>query len=83
LTNQPDRRTSAVALFAARAVANLAQIKPQVGFREQLDIDSMDFLNFVIGLNRELGVEVPESDYSKVSTLDGCVEYLATATSLK
>jgi acyl carrier protein len=61
--------------------ADLAQIKPQVGFREQLDIDSMDFLNFVIGLTKELGVEVPESDYSKVSTLDGCVEYLNTATS--
>ena len=63
--------------------ADLTQIKPQVGFREQLDIDSMDFLNFVIGLNKELGVEVPESDYSKVSTLDGSVEYLDTATSRK
>jgi len=58
--------------------ADLTQIKPQVGFREQLDIDSMDFLNFVIGLNKELGVEVPESNYLKVSALDGCVEYLAT-----
>jgi acyl carrier protein len=42
--------------------ADLTQIKPQVGFREKLDIDSMDFLNFVIGPNKELGVEVPESD---------------------
>jgi acyl carrier protein len=57
--------------------ADLTQIKPQVGFREQLDIDSMDFLNFVIGLNKELGVEVPESDYPKVASLDGCVEYVA------
>jgi acyl carrier protein len=56
--------------------ADLTQINPQVGFREQLDIDSMDFLNFAIGLSKELGVEVPEADYPKVASLDGCVEYL-------
>jgi len=56
--------------------ADLTLIKPQVGFREQLDIDSMDFLNFAIGLNKELGVEVPEADYPKVASLDGCVEYV-------
>ena len=56
--------------------ADLTQIKPQVGFRDQLDIDSMDFLNFAIGLNKELGVEVPEADYPKVASLDGCVEYV-------
>jgi acyl carrier protein len=56
--------------------ADLTQIKPQVSFREQLDIDSMDFLNFAIGLSKELGVEVPEADYPKVASLDGCVEYL-------
>jgi acyl carrier protein len=56
--------------------ADLTQIKPQISFREQLDIDSMDFLNFAIGLNKELGVEVPEADYPKVASLDGCVEYL-------
>ena len=56
--------------------ADLTQINPQVGFREQLDIDSMDFLNFAIGLSKELGVEVPEADYPKVASLDGCVEYV-------
>jgi acyl carrier protein len=56
--------------------ADLTQIKPQVSFRDQLDIDSMDFLNFAIGLSKELGVEVPEADYPKVASLDGCVEYV-------
>jgi len=56
--------------------ADLTLIKPQVSFREQLDIDSMDFLNFAIRLNKELGVEVPEADYPKVASLDGCVEYV-------
>jgi acyl carrier protein len=56
--------------------ADLTLIKPQVSFREQLDIDSMDFLNFAIGLSKELGVEVSEADYPKVASLDGCVEYV-------
>ena len=56
--------------------ADPSQIKPDVSFRDQLDIDSMDFLNFVIALDKRLGVAVPETDYQKLSTLDGCVEYL-------
>jgi acyl carrier protein len=56
--------------------ADLTQIKPQVSFRDQLSINSMDFLNFAIGLNKELGVEVPEADYPKVASLNGCVEYV-------
>jgi hypothetical protein len=56
--------------------ADLTQINSQVGFREQLDIDSMDLLNFAIGLNKGPGVEVPEADYPKVVSLDCCVEYV-------
>ena len=57
--------------------ADPAQIKPDVSFRDQLDIDSMDFLNFVIALDKQLGAPVPETDYSKLATLDGCIEYLS------
>jgi acyl carrier protein len=56
-------------------------VRPDAPWREQFDIDSIDFLNFVIGLSEELGVDVPEADYSKLYTLDGCVDYLLTATS--
>ena len=41
----------------------------------------MDLLNFVIGLHREFQVEIPEKDYPKLATLDGCVSYLAAASS--
>jgi len=58
--------------------ADLASLKPDVSFRDQLDIDSMDFLNFVIALHKELRVEIPEADYPKLTTLKGCVEHLAT-----
>lgn len=58
--------------------ADLASLRPAVAFREQLDLDSMDILNFVVGLHGALGVEIPEADYPKLATLDACVEYLAS-----
>ena len=57
--------------------ADLMSLKPDVSFREQLDIDSMDFLNFVIGLHETLHVEIPEADYPKLTTLNGCIEHLS------
>ena len=44
--------------------------------RETLEIDSFDFLNFLIGLNEKLGVEIPENDYGKLTTLGGMLRYL-------
>jgi acyl carrier protein len=57
--------------------ADLAALKPNLRLRDQLDIDSMDLLNFVIGLHKEFKVDIPEADYPKLATLDGCIEYLA------
>jgi acyl carrier protein len=45
--------------------------------REGLDIDSMDFLNFVIALTKRTGIALPEKDYPKLVTLDGIVAYVA------
>lgn len=58
--------------------ADLASLRPDLPLREQLDLDSMDILNFVVGLHAALGVEIPEADYPKLATLDACVEYLAS-----
>ena len=58
--------------------ADLSRLKPQARIRDQLDIDSMDFLNFVIGLHQELKVEIPERDYGQLATLAGCTAYLAS-----
>ncbi len=57
--------------------ADLSAIKPGVSLRDQLDVDSMDFLNFLIGVDAELHVDIPEADYPKLVTLDGCVRYIA------
>jgi acyl carrier protein len=57
---------------------NLATIGPTADLREALDIDSMDFLNFITAIHHRLGVDVPELDYPKLITLDGAVKYLET-----
>jgi acyl carrier protein len=77
----PDDIRAAVlhALGGVAPEADLEHLQPDVGFRGQLDIDSMDFLNFVIALHKELGVEIPERDYPKLATLHGCIEYLTSA----
>lgn len=54
-------------------------VRPKADLREQLDLDSMDMLNFVIGLHKALGIDIPESDYAKLATLDGCIDYLGAA----
>lgn len=46
--------------------------------RDQVDIDSVDFLNFVIGLHKELKIEIPDADIPKLGTLDSCVGYLVS-----
>jgi acyl carrier protein len=55
---------------------DLAAVNPAADLREALDIDSMDFLNFITAIHHRLGVDVPELDYPKLITLDGAVKYL-------
>ena len=56
--------------------ADLTTLKPDISFRDQLDIDSMDFLNFIVALHKEFHVDLPESDYPQLVSIDGCVRYL-------
>jgi acyl carrier protein len=76
-TNDEIKATVLRALGEIAPEADLAAIKPDVSFRDQLDIDSMDFLNFVIAVHEALHVEIPEADYPKLITLNGCIAYLA------
>ena len=80
MTKEEIRSTVLRILGEIAPEADLNQLRPDVSFRDQLDIDSMDFLNFVIALDEELHVSIPESDYAKLSSLDSSVELL---TSLK
>ena len=57
--------------------ADFSELAPNENIREVLDIDSFDFLNFLIGLNAELGIEIPESDYGQLRTLADIVNYIS------
>lgn len=54
-----------------------ATLGPGDNVRQTLDIDSYDFLQFLVGLSEELGVDVPEADYGKLTTLRAITDYLA------
>jgi acyl carrier protein len=56
--------------------ANLDQVPPDADLRQELAIDSMDILNFAIGLEDLTGVTIPESDYRQVTMIRGCTAYL-------
>jgi len=55
---------------------DLSDVDPSVRLRDQLDLDSMDFLDIVMELRKRYKIEVPEEDYMELATLDGCVAYL-------
>jgi acyl carrier protein len=57
--------------------ADLDNLAPDANLREALDIDSFDFLTFLIGLDEALGVAIPEADYGQLVTLVDITRYLA------
>jgi len=70
----------------AGVLATLYGIAPEVAdetlaldrpLRDQVDLDSMDWLNVIVGMHERFGIDIPESHYAKLVTLDGIVAYLA------
>jgi len=80
MTQDEIRSSILRALGGVAPEADLETLQVNLPFREQLDIDSMDFLNFLIALHKDLRVEIPEKDYDKLATLQGCIAYLSGAT---
>lgn len=62
---------------------DLSNIKSDVPLRDQLDLDSMDFLDIVMELRKKHNIEVPETDYPRLASLDSCAEYLTPKFALK
>lgn len=70
-------RAAVLDLLARIAPGNdLDALDPDADLRVELDLDSMDFLAFVVGLDERLGIAVPEEDYPSMTTLRGAVDYL-------
>ena len=76
--NEAEIRQLAASVLAGIAPeADLASVNDDEDLRETLDLDSMDFQNFAIGLRRGSGVAIPEADYPRLFTLRGVIAYLA------
>ncbi len=55
---------------------DLDDLDPEVPLRDQLDLDSVDFLNIVMELQMRYGIEIPEDDFIELTTLNRCADYL-------
>jgi len=80
MTREEIRRVIVDTLGNIAPEADASGLDPKADIRESLDIDSLDFLNFVIALHERLRVDVPEVDYPKLFTLDGAIAYLLEKT---
>jgi acyl carrier protein len=75
--NASDTRTLASTVLAGIAPeADLSTVGETEDLREALDLDSMDFLNFIIGLSQGSGISIPEADYPQLFTLKGLISYM-------
>jgi acyl carrier protein len=77
MTESEIRACAATALAGIAPEADLATVGDTEDLREALDLDSMDFLNFLIALSQASGRNIPEADAAKLATLRGLVAYLA------
>ena len=76
MTRDQIRAAVLQALASVAPEIDPGDLRPDSRFRQEFELDSMDFLNFVIALHGSLGVDVPEGDYPRLDTLTGAVDYL-------
>lgn len=79
MTDSSESKIKEVVLRVLNGIApevDIESIHPNRDLRDQMDIDSVDFLNFVIGLHKDFGIEIPDADISKLATLNSCIDYL-------
>jgi len=77
MTEEQIRKIVSSGLLQIAPEADLEGLVPGENLRESLDIDSFDFLNFLIGLHETLGVEIPEADYERLISLEDILRYLS------
>lgn len=76
--NEAEARSLAAEVLAGIAPeADLSIIGDEEDLRDSLDLDSMDFMNFVIGLSERSGIDIPEADTPRLRTMRGLAAYLA------
>ena len=76
MTNEEAKATIFEVLVGIAPVVDAASVVHDVELDEQLDLDSMDFLNWLIGISKATGVEIPQRDASEFMTINGAAKYL-------
>lgn len=76
MTREDARDAVLRALSDVAPEVDPSTIRADTDLREQLDIDSMDLLNFVIGIHEQAQVDIPETDYPRLQSLDDIVDYV-------
>ena len=77
MDEQALRNTVVATLKSIAPELDPADLAPGRPLRDQVDLDSMDWLNFLVALHEKLKVEIPEADYARLVTLDDVIGYLA------
>lgn len=75
MTPSEIRAMAAEVLAGIAPEADLAGVGEAEDLREALDLDSMDFMNFVVGLHERSGRAIPDADAPRLATLEGLVAY--------
>jgi acyl carrier protein len=79
MSNSSEAQIKEVVLRVLNGIApevEIDAIDPRRDLRDQMDIDSVDFLNFIIGLHKDLEIEIPDADIPKLTSLNSCIGYL-------
>ena len=78
IANESEIRKTVLELLSRIAPeVDPGTIDPDGNMQEQLDVDSIDLLNFIMSVHETTGIDIPERDYTKIATINDCVRYLA------
>lgn len=81
MTDSEIRTAVLMALHRTVPDVDTATLRTDIGLRDQVDMDSIDFLRFLVAVHETIGVDVPETDYQRLRTLDDMIAYLAARES--
>lgn len=79
-TDQEIKKVILDSLHFVAPEIDLNSIKPNAPFRDQMDIDSIDFVRFIIRLHQTLDIEILETDYPKLTSVKSCSDYIKEQT---
>ena len=76
MTQDELRKVVLATLLSIAPEVEVDELRADKPLRNQVDLDSMDWLNFLLGLHEKLAVDIPEADYAKLLTLNDVLSYL-------